>query len=428
MKLPAFLGRWRRRRAGARVAGTDSRGLPGGAVLAMAGFGSTATSARRGGITLRSFDVSLLVLIVALLLFGAVMVFSASIALADSPRYKVTPTYFLVRHIASMFAALLVAAAAFTVPAATWQRYAPWLFAAAGLLLVVVLVPGIGKGALGARRWIGFGGVNLQPSEVMKLACAVYAADFTVRKQDFMHDFRKGFAPMAGVMAVVGVLLLLQPDLGAFGVVVSISMAILFLGGVNGRLFASIAGALVLAFMAVIWASPWRRERIFAYLDPWSAENVLGRGYQLSHSLIAFGRGEWFGVGLGASVEKLHYLPEAHTDFIMSVIGEEFGLVGVLVVIVAFYWLVKRAFEIGRQAIVLERNFSGLMAQGIGTWMGLQAFINIGVATGLLPTKGLTLPLMSYGGSALMSSLVALAILLRVDVENRILMRGGKTP
>jgi cell division protein FtsW len=241
-----------------------------------------------------------------------------------------------------------------------------------------------------------------------------------------MHDFGKGFAPMAGVMAVVGVLLLLQPDLGAFGVVVSISMAILFLGGVNGRLFASIFCALVAAFLTVIWASPWRRERIFAYLDPWSAENALGKGYQLSHSLIAFGRGEWFGVGLGASVEKLHYLPEAHTDFIMSVIGEELGLVGVMVVVFAFYWLVRRAFEIGRQAIVLERTFSGLVAQGIGTWMGLQAFINIGVATGLLPTKGLTLPLMSYGGSAMMSSLVALAILLRIDSENRILMRGGR--
>jgi len=326
-----------------------------------------------------------------------------------------------------MVVALAAAAVAFALPVATWQRIAPWVFGAAAMLLVVVLVPGVGKGALGARRWIGLGGLNLQPSEVMKLACVIYAADFTVRKQDFMHDFRKGFAPMAGVMAVVGVLLLLQPDLGAFGVIVSISMAILFLGGVNGRLFASIAAALVVAFMGVIWASPWRRERIFAYLDPWSAENVLGRGYQLSHSLIAFGRGEWFGVGLGASVEKLHYLPEAHTDFIMSVIGEELGMVGVLVVIVSFYWLVKRAFEIGRQAIALERTFSGLVAQGIGLWMGLQAFINIGVATGLLPTKGLTLPLMSYGGSALMSSLVALAVLLRVDYENRVLMRGGMT-
>ncbi len=179
--------------------------------------------------------------------------------------------------------------------------------------------------------------------------------------------------------------------------------------------------------MLVIWLSPWRRERIFAYLDPWSEANALGKAYQLSHSLIAFGRGEWFGVGLGGSVEKLHYLPEAHTDFILAVLGEELGLVGVLTVVVLFYWLIKRAFEIGRQAIALERTFAGLVAQGIGLWIGVQAFINIGVATGLLPTKGLTLPLMSYGGSALLSTLVALAILLRVDRENRILMRGGRT-
>ena len=419
MKPLALLRNLRKPSAGARSA-------PGGAVFALAGFGATPGPRQSANDSQRAIDLPLLLLVFALLLFGLVMVFSASIALTDSPRYKVTPTYFLVRHSFSMAVALAAAACAFALPVASWQRLAPWLFAAAGILLIVVLIPGVGKGALGARRWIGMGALNLQPSEVMKLACAIYAADFTVRKQDFMHDFRKGFAPMAGVMAVVGVLLLLQPDLGAFGVVVSISMAILFLGGVNGRLFASIVGALVVAFMAVIWASPWRRERIFAYLDPWSQENVLGRGYQLSHSLIAFGRGEWFGVGLGASVEKLHYLPEAHTDFIMSVIGEELGLVGVLAVIVAFYWLVKRAFEIGRQAIALERTFSGLVAQGIGTWMGLQAFINIGVATGLLPTKGLTLPLMSYGGSALMSSLVALAILLRVDFENRVLMRGGR--
>jgi len=435
MNLPAWLPAWlpaglRLPRTGASTPRGTRRGTPaaapGGAVFALAGLGTAPAAGRRAGAALPAVDAPLMLMIAGLLMFGLVMVFSATIALGDSPRYHVTSTYFLVHHLASIGVALAAAAVAFALPVGTWQRLAPWIFAGAGLLLVIVLIPGVGKGALGARRSIGFGVLGLQPSEVMKLACVVYAADFTVRKQDFMHDFRKGFAPMAGVMAVVGVLLLLQPDLGAFGVVVSISMAILFLGGVNGRLFASILLALVAVFMSVIWASPWRRERIFAYLDPWSPDNVLGRGYQLSHSLIAFGRGEWFGVGLGASVEKLHYLPEAHTDFLMSVIGEELGLAGVLVVIVSFYWLVRRAFEIGRQAIVLERTFSGLAAQGIGTWMGLQAFINIGVATGLLPTKGLTLPLMSYGGSALMSSMVALAILLRVDFENRVLMRGGK--
>lgn len=175
----------------------------------------------------------------------------------------------------------------------------------------------------------------------------------------------------------------------------------------------------------VIVMSPWRRERIFAYLNPWDEVNALGKGYQLSHSLIAFGRGEIFGVGLGGSVEKLHYLPEAHTDFLMAVIGEELGFVGVAVVVALFYWIVKRAFEIGRQAIAMDRIFAGLMAQGIGIWIGVQTFINMGVNLGLLPTKGLTLPLMSYGGSGILINCVGLAILLRVDYENRKIMRGG---
>jgi cell division protein FtsW len=401
----------------------DASFSPGAATLALAGLGGVAGTRRDGGFD--RIDTTLLVVVVALLMFGAVMVYSASIALADSPRYSVAPAHFLARHAVSMLIAVGAAACAFGVPVEVWQRLARWGFLAGVLALVVVLVPGIGRGALGARRWIALGPLNLQPSELMKLACVLYAADFTVRKQDFMHDLRKGFAPMAGVMAVIGVLLLLQPDLGAFGVIVAISVGILFLGGVNGRLFASITVALSGAFMAVIWTSAWRRERIFAYLDPWSADNALGRGYQLSHSLIAFGRGEWFGVGLGASIEKLHYLPEAHTDFIVAVIGEELGLVGVLAVILAYYWLTRRAFEIGRQAVALDRTYGGLVAQGIGLWIGVQAFINIGVASGLLPTKGLTLPLMSYGGSALLSTLVALAILLRVDFENRSLMRAG---
>ena len=326
----------------------------------------------------------------------------------------------------SLGIAFCAAAIAFQVPMATWQRLAPWIFAAAMVLLVLVLIPGVGKGVNGARRWVPLGVLNLQPSELMKVACVLYAANFTVRKQDYMHHFAKGFLPMAVVMAMIGALLLLQPDLGAFGVIVAIAMGILFLGGVNGKLFAGITVVLAGAFTLVIWLSPWRRERIFAYLDPWSESNALGKAYQLSHSLIAFGRGEWFGVGLGGSVEKLHYLPEAHTDFILAVLGEELGLVGVLTVVVLFYWMVKRAFEIGRQAIALERTFAGLVAQGVGLWIGVQAFINIGVATGLLPTKGLTLPLMSYGGSALLSTLTAIAILLRVDKENRILMRGGR--
>jgi cell division protein FtsW len=412
-----------------RLAALRSRRRPvaqaGGAVMALAGLGGAA----RVGVqreSLPAVDRALIGVVLALILIGTVMVYSASVSLADSPRFNVAPTHFLLRHLLALGIAFCAAAIAFQVPMATWQRLAPFVFIGAFALLVLVLIPGVGKGVNGAKRWIPLGLLNLQPSELMKVACVLYAANFTVRKQDYMHHFGKGFMPMAIVMGAIGVLLLLQPDLGAFGVIVAISMGILFLGGVNGRLFAAITVVLALAFAAVIWLSPWRRERIFAYLDPWSEANALGKAYQLSHSLIAFGRGEWFGVGLGGSVEKLHYLPEAHTDFILAVLGEELGLVGVLTVVVLFYWLVKRAFEIGRQAIALERTFAGLVAQGVGLWIGVQAFINAGVATGLLPTKGLTLPLMSYGGSALLSTLVALASLLRVDAENRVLMRGGR--
>jgi cell division protein FtsW len=421
-----MLKRWAaalQRAKGARTRSVARDG--GGAVLALAGLGGGGfEKASREALPL--VDRTLIGVVAVLIMIGTVMVYSASISLADSPRFNVAPTHFLVRHLFALSIALCAAIVAFQVPMATWQRFAPWLFVAALCLLVLVLVPGVGKGVNGAKRWIPLGFLNLQPSELMKIACVLYAANFTVRKQDYMHEFTKGFLPMAIVMGAIGALLLLQPDLGAFGVIVAISMGILFLGGVNGKLFAGISAVLTIAFMLVIWLSPWRRDRIFAYLDPWSEANALGKAYQLSHSLIAFGRGEWFGVGLGASVEKLHYLPEAHTDFILAVLGEELGLVGVLVVVVLFYWLVKRAFEIGRQAIALERTFAGLVAQGIGLWLGVQAFINMGVATGLLPTKGLTLPLMSYGGSALLSTLVAIAILLRVDRENRILMRGGR--
>jgi len=267
---------------------------------------------------------------------------------------------------------------------------------------------------------------NLQPSEMMKIVAVLYAADFTVRKQQYMHKLTKGFMPMAFAIGVVGLLLLLEPDLGAFGVIVCIAMGILFLGGFNMIWFGGIGAILVVIFTSIIALSPFRRARMFAYLDPWQEDNALDKAYQLTHSLIAFGRGEIAGVGLGNSVEKLHYLPEAHTDFIMAVIGEELGLVGVLVTLAMFYWLVKRAFDIGRQAIALDQFFAGLAAKGIGIWIGVQTFINMGVNLGLLPTKGLTLPLMSYGGSGVVINCVGLAILLRIDYENRVLMRGGR--
>jgi len=234
---------------------------------------------------------------------------------------------------------------------------------------------------------------------------------------------RKGFLPMFGVMTLIAALLLREPDFGALVVVTAIAMAVLFLGGLNWRLFAGLALLLAFAFGALIVSSPYRLQRILGFMDPWS--DAFGKGYQLSHSLIAFGRGEWLGVGLGASVEKLFYLPEAHTDFLLAVIAEELGFAGVATVIVLFLFLVQRAFAVGRQAASLERYFAALVAQGIGVWLGVQAFINMGVNMGLLPTKGLTLPLLSFGGTGIVVNCVALAILLRIDWENRYLMRGG---
>jgi cell division protein FtsW len=289
-----------------------------------------------------------------------------------------------------------------------------------------VLVPFIGKGVNGARRWIALGPFSFQPSELAKLATLLYAAGYMVRRMDIKERFFRAVAPMGVAVAVVGSLLLVEPDMGAFMVIAVIAMGILFLGGVNARMFFLIALVLIVAFALIIATSEWRRERIFAYLDPWSEKHALGKGYQLSHSLIAIGRGEIWGVGLGGSVEKLHWLPEAHTDFLLAVIGEEFGLIGVLTLIALFFWMTRRIMHIGRQAIALNRVFSGLVAQGVGVWIGFQAFINMGVNLGALPTKGLTLPLMSYGGSAILLNVIALAIVLRVDYENRLLMHGRR--
>ena len=370
-------------------------------------------------------DLTLLWSALILLLTGMVMVYSASIAIAEAGRFTGNhQAYYLVRHGVFLTVGLIAAGFAFQVPLSSWQQFAPWLFVASFVLLLLVLVPGVGRDVNGARRWLSLGFINLQPSELMKLFAAIYAADYTVRKMPHMHDLKKAFLPMAGAMVAVGVLLLKEPDFGAFVVIISIAIGILFLGGMRARLFAVLIVVLVAAFAILIIVSPYRRDRIFGFMDPWS--DAYGRGYQLSHALIAFGRGELFGVGLGASVEKLFYLPEAHTDFLLAVIAEELGFVGVVMVIALFALVIQRAFVIGRQAVALDRLYAALVAQGIGIWIGVQSFINMGVNTGLLPTKGLTLPLMSFGGSGIVANCVALAILLRVDWENRQLMRGAK--
>ncbi|MGY0197515.1 putative lipid II flippase FtsW [Leptothrix sp. BB-4] len=375
------------------------------------------------------FDVAFVWVVVGLLALGTVMVYSASIQLPDNPKFaNYSSTHFFTRHIASIALAGIAASVMLTVPMRVWERYAPIIFIVALLLLIVVLIPGIGRVVNKSRRWIPLGIINFQPSELAKLAMAMYAANYMVRKMDVKESFSRAVLPMAIALLVVGLLLLAEPDMGAFIVIALIAIGILFLGGVNGRMFVISSAVLVGSFVLMITFSEVRRERILAYLNPWDEKYAQGKGYQLTHSLIAFGRGEWTGQGLGSSVEKLHYLPEAHTDFLLAVIGEELGLIGVAAVIVAFFWLVRRIFVIGRQAIALDRVFSGLTAQGIGVWIGGQTFINMGVNLGVLPTKGLTLPLMSYGGSAIVLGVIALAVVLRVDMENRQLMRGGGRP
>ncbi len=378
-------------------------------------------------VRVKGFDQPLAWVTLGLLMWGLIMVYSASIAMPDNPRFaNYTQTHFLVRHVASIGIAFVAALLAFQVPINTWEKMAPWIFVVSLILLIAVLIPFIGKGVNGARRWISLGVMNFQPSELAKLGVLLYASNYMVRKMEVKEKFFTSVAPMGIAVAVVGLLLLAEPDMGAFMVIAVIAMGILFLGGVNARMFFLIAAVLVVAFGLMIALSEWRRERIFAYLDPWSEKHALGKGYQLSHSLIAIGRGEIFGVGLGGSVEKLHWLPEAHTDFLLAVIGEEFGFIGVLLVIGLFMWLTRRIMYIGRQAIAMDRIFAGLLAQGVGIWVGFQSFINMGVNLGALPTKGLTLPLMSYGGSAILLNLVAIAMVLRVDYENRQLMHGGR--
>jgi cell division protein FtsW len=369
------------------------------------------------------YDSALVWVTLLLLGFGMVMVYSASIAIAEASRSTGNnAAYYLTRHAAYILVSLVAAAIVFQMPLRVWQRVAPLLFVLGMVLLMLVLIPGIGREVNGSRRWLPLGIVNLQPSELMKLCAVLYAADYTVRKAAFMHSLRKGFLPMAGVMLLTGGLLLREPDFGAFAVITVIAMGILFLGGMSWRLFAGLIVMLVIGFLLLIWTSPYRMQRIVGFMDPWA--DPYGKGYQLSHALIAFGRGEWFGVGLGASVEKLFYLPEAHTDFLLAVIAEELGFAGVLVLILLFSWIVARAFAIGRLAADLGRPYPALVAQGIGLWIGVQVIINMGVNMGVLPTKGLTLPLLSFGGSAILATCCALAVLLRIDWENRQMQRG----
>ena len=364
-------------------------------------------SSRSSFATISSIDYSVIAVILALLILGLIMVYSASISLGDSPKYQTSEGYFAVRHAIYIVIGLMAAFFVFKVPLSRWYPLSYPLGLFGILLLISVFVPGLGHEVNGSTRWIGFGPINLQVSEVVKFVSVLVISHFVVTRQAYMHSYTRGLIPVMLYIGAVAMLLSLQPDLGATVVISAIVLGVVFLGGLSWSIIIPFGIVIFAVIVFSIALSPWRTARVFAYLNPWDIENQLGKAYQLTHSLIAFGRGELFGVGLGASVEKMHYLPEAHTDFILAVIGEELGLVGFTFVLLLFYWLVRRAFEIGRQAVRLESVYSGLVAQGVGLWIGVQALINIGVAIGVV-------------------TLCALALLLRVDYENRLLMRGKR--
>ncbi|KRP07665.1 MAG: cell division protein FtsW [Methylophilales bacterium BACL14 MAG-120920-bin58] len=369
------------------------------------------------------YDYHLIWATLLLLGIGLVMVYSSSVdvaAASKSSNYQ--NHYYLLRQSIYIGIGLFMGYISFQIPIYFWQRMAPYLFIIGLVLLVLVLIPAIGREVNGSRRWISLVVVNFQPSEFVKLATIMYASDYVLRKSKQMRTIVKGFLPMLGVIVFTGFLLLLEPDFGALAVITIVAMGILFLGGLSLKIFFSLIIFTPISIYFLIVNSPYRMQRIVAFLDPWA--DPYGKGYQLTHSLIAFGRGEYFGVGLGGSVEKQLYLPEAHTDFILAVIGEEFGLLGVTIVIGLFVYLVLRMFGIAKESIQNKKHFPALMAQGVALWFATQGIINMGVNVGLFPTKGLTLPLLSFGGSGILLNMVAVAIVLKIDHENRRNMRG----
>jgi cell division protein FtsW len=402
------------------------------AAFSLGRAGAASRSRQATSLHEHEFDVALVWVVLAILALGLLMVYSSSIASASESRFtRSNATYFLTRQFIFVSIGLTLALFVFDTSMKRWEQIAPWFFATAVVLLVLVLIPGIGKVVNGARRWIALGPFGFQPSEMMKLAMIMFAARYAVSKSDVLHadqplkqSLLRGLGPFILIALIVSVLLLREPDFGATFVVLTCGLLILFMAGLDYRLVVPVLLVGLLAASALVIFEPYRLERIFGFLDPWKQE--FGKGYQLTQSLMAIGRGGIFGMGLGAGVSKHYYLPEAHTDFIFAVTAEELGLIGVLMVVAAYAWITWRAFKIGRDARLHEQHFSSLVARGIGALFAIQSMINIAVNMGLAPTKGLTLPLMSYGGSGTISAIVAMSVLLRIDWENRRLSKGYK--
>ncbi|MEE9574595.1 MAG: putative lipid II flippase FtsW [Gammaproteobacteria bacterium] len=364
---------------------------------------------------LRPYDTWLMTVILILIGLGLVMVASSSIAIAERQFHE--PLHYFWRQSFSAVIGLSLIAASLKVPLSVWEYLSVPLLVLGLLLLVLVLIPGVGREVNGSTRWITFGSFSLQASEPVKICVIAYLAGYMVRHGEHVRNNFAGFIRPICVLTIVASLLLLEPDYGSCVVLLATALGMLFMGGVPlGRLFAWVSAAIaVLASLAVL--SPYRLQRLMSFSDPW--QDPFNSGFQLTQALIAFGRGDWFGVGLGSSVQKLFYLPEAHTDFVFSVFAEEFGLFGSAILILLFSFLVWRAFVIGHIAERMGKLFAAYFAYGTGLIIGIQAFINMGVNLGILPTKGLTLPLLSYGGNSMIITCLLLGILLRVEVENR---------
>lgn len=361
------------------------------------------------------FDRQLVWIAFGLMLIGLVMVTSASFPI--SSRLTDQPFHFMFRHAIFLLLAFLTSSMVLQVPLDRWMKYSSLLLGISFFLLIVVLV--VGKSVNGASRWIPLGLFNLQPAEVAKLSLFIFMSGYLVRKHDEVRQtFFGGFLKPIIVFGTLAVLLLGQPDLGTVIVMLVTLFGMLFIAGAKLSQFLALMVAGVLAVVALIVAEPYRVRRVTSFLDPW--EDPFGSGYQLTQSLMAFGRGEWFGQGLGNSIQKLEYLPEAHTDFVFAVLAEELGFIGVVLVLVLIFSLVLKAIFIGKKAFQHDQQFGGYLAFGIGIWFAFQTLVNVGAAAGMVPTKGLTLPLISYGGSSLIIMSVAVSILLRIDHECRL--------
>jgi len=360
-------------------------------------------------------DKQLLLLALFLLCLGLIMVGSTSTSIADKNLNE--PFYYFWRQLGYAMVGLLSAGMVLRIPMTFWQKSGPSLVLMSVVLLLMVFVPGLGREVNGSQRWILLGPISVQVSEFVKLFVVIYLAGYLVRHHGEVRTRAAGFLRPLALLTLLALMLLMEPDYGAVAVLFMTAFGMMWLAGVRFMQFLLLLSSLIAAMALLAITSPYRMQRLTAFLNPWS--DPYDSGFQLTQALIAFGRGEWFGVGLGSSVQKLFYLPEAHTDFLFAVMAEELGLLVVLLVIATYLLLILKALAIGRRAEKRELPFAGYAAYGIGIWIGLQAFINIGVNMGVLPTKGLTLPLMSYGGSSLVVMCIAIALLLRVDFETR---------